>query len=82
MDSMKKISCLLCFVFFGLIVSAQQSGVSWNIQPQKGANGEVELVFTAAIKSGLYMYSTNPGGGAVPVTLELQESNDYAPPDF
>ena len=79
MDSMKKFSCLLCFVFSGLFLSAQQTDVSWNIQPQKGANGEVELIFTATIKSGLYMYSTNPGGGAFPTAVELQESNDYVP---
>ncbi|MCL2097627.1 MAG: thioredoxin family protein [Bacteroidales bacterium] len=74
---MKKFYCLILFALFGISLAAQQSNVSWSIKQQQGVAGEVELTFTATIQSGWYMYSTNPGGGAIPLSVEFNKSDDY-----
>ncbi|MDR0294993.1 MAG: thioredoxin family protein [Prevotellaceae bacterium] len=74
---MKKISCLFLFALSSIFLFAQQSVTSWSIKQQQGADGVVELIFNVAINSPWYMYSTNPGGDAIPTSIEFKKGNDY-----
>jgi len=74
---MKKICSLLLFILSGVLLFAQQSVTSWSVKQQQAADGMVELMFTATINSGWYIYSTNPGGGAIPLTVDFESTSDY-----
>ena len=74
---MKKTSSLFFFLLSCVFLFAQQSMTSLSVKQQESADGTVELMFTVTINSGWYMYSTNPGGGAIPLTADFESSSDF-----
>lgn len=59
-------------------VLAQES-VQWKTYSANQPNGDVTLVFEAAIVSGFHLYSPyNPPGASMPLTIKLEQSEKFS----
>ena len=61
-------------------VQGQQDPVSWNLQFNKLAEDEVELVATATIDEGWYVYSQTleSDEGPIPTSINYEDSSQVA----
>jgi len=74
---MKKICSIVLLTLSSVFLFAQQSMTSWSVKQQQAAAGVIELIFNVAISPPWYMYSTDPGGEAIPMSIDFEPSSDY-----
>ena len=73
---MKKIALFLFASALGIYLSAQEI-VSWQFESQKMDDNTMELVMTATIDEGWYLYSLKPGDGPMPTTFTFVLGSEY-----
>lgn len=80
---MKKMLFLLWLISLGPLMAAAQpmeNPVHWAYSAEKTGDGEVELVFTATIEPGWYLYSQFIGDeGPVPTSIVFYEADGFTP---
>lgn len=74
---MRNIIFAISFLMFSLSAFAQKSPVSWSFSANKKSGQEYELVLTADIDNGWYIYSQHlDEGGPVPTSFEFKEGSN------
>jgi thiol:disulfide interchange protein DsbD len=58
---------------------AQQPPVSWKVSSRTGADGGAELVFTASVSPGWYIYSAEATDGPLPTAVTFTPSEQFEP---
>lgn len=73
---MKKIAFLACAMVVTFAATAQQNPVKWSYEAKKVADGTYDLVFTANISDGWYVYSQylESDDGPVRTTISYDEN--------
>lgn len=76
---LKRTLFMIAFAAFALASTAQiLEPVKWSFSSERTGVGEAELIFTASIDDGWYLYSQDiPEGGPVPTGFYFEESSDY-----
>ena len=73
---MKKIILFFLFGVFGYNLFAQDV-VNWKFETKKAGKDTLELVMTASLTDGWYMYSIKPGDGPMPTTFTFIPGVEY-----
>ncbi len=73
---MKKLSLFAFSLLLSGIAFGQTNPVKWSYEAKKIANGEYDLVFTAHISSGWYVYSQylESQDGPIPTSFHFEEN--------
>lgn len=76
---MKKVLLFALALFATNVIFAQLNPVKWSFEAQKVADGEYDLVFTANITDGWYVYSQNleSDEGPIPTTFSWGENPKF-----
>lgn len=76
---LNRLFLFFAFVAITLATSAQiLEPVKWAFSAERTSAGEAEIIFTATIDNGWYLYSQNiPEGGPVPTGFYFEESSAY-----
>ena len=77
---MKKLYAILLFALSGVSASAQpvETPVQWSFTVEEAGEGQYDLLFTADIAPGWYLYSQHLGeDGPIPTTIGFYENQDY-----
>ena len=76
---LNRLFLFIAFAAITLTSSAQiLEPVKWAFSAERTSAGEAELIFTATIDNGWYLYSQNiPEGGPVPTGFYFEESSAY-----
>lgn len=76
---MKDLIFAFCWCLFALPALAQQNPVSWSYSAEKVNDQEYNLLFTADVDNGWYIYSQHlDAGGPIPTSIDFDEGDHYS----
>ncbi|MDR2586321.1 MAG: thioredoxin fold domain-containing protein [Prevotellaceae bacterium] len=73
---MKKIIFFLLIATYSISLSAQEI-VTWQFEYSTIEDNTLEIVMTATVHDGWYMYSLTPGDGPMPTTFSFVPTSEY-----